>query len=101
VDDQRGEPGRHAGGDPEELQQELAGVERQSGQDEHAPADPRARQDEGRQTGDEEAKRRELGRREAVETDPRGDECEPPEHGDEEAERGVDPAHGRFRIPIS
>jgi len=58
--DERRESHGHAVRDAEELEQELPCIEREPGGHEHRPAHGRARQDEGRSGGDQEAKRHEL-----------------------------------------
>ena len=60
----RGQAGRHSVGDPEELEQELPGEERQADGHEHGPRNRRPGQHQCGYGGDQEPQRGKLGRRE-------------------------------------
>ena len=96
--DDRREAGRHTAGDAEELQQELAGEEREADRDQHRPRHRGPREHQGRHRGDDEAGRGELCGRQIVEADACGDEGESPDDDDQQCpgdvartQRGCEP----------
>ena len=90
LDHDRGEAGRHTQGDAEELQEELAGEEEETGHDEGAPGYGRPGQPQGGDGRDEKAEEGELGRRHHVEGDPGRHEREAPDHRHEQRQDHVD-----------
>jgi len=93
LDHDRGQAGRHPGGDPEELQEELPHEQREADRDQDPPGNARSRQYQGGRDRDEEAKRGELRRREVVERPSGRDEGEAPDDHHEEHEGEMDGRH--------
>src|SRR5207249_3793866 len=76
-------------GDGEELKEELAGEECRADRDQRRPRERRTRQDQSRDSSDQEPQRSQLRRREALQPDLRGDERQTPDKDDQQRERDV------------